>query len=104
MATEAQIRAALKNVLDPEIGVNIVDMGLIYGIEEKGGAVRVTATLTYPGCPLGQQIMDEIKAAVAALEGVKRVEVEITFNPPWDKDMMSQDGRDELDLLRQSMY
>jgi metal-sulfur cluster biosynthetic enzyme len=104
MATVEEIREALKNVADPEIGVNIVDLGLIYGIEEKDGAVRITATLTYPGCPLGPQIMDEIKEAVMALQGVRRVEVEITFNPPWDKDMMTQEGRDELDLLRQSTF
>jgi len=102
MATVEEIRQALKGVKDPELGISIVDLGLIYGIEEKDGLVNVTATLTYPGCPLGPQIMDEMKRAITGLEGVKRVDVEIVFDPPWTKEMMSEDGREELDLLRQS--
>lgn len=104
MATAEEIRQALKNVSDPEIGVNIVDLGLVYNIEDKDGNVKITATLTYPGCPLGPQIMEEIKRAVGGLQGVKRVEVEITFDPPWTRDMMTEEGREELELLRQSMF
>ncbi|MFH1106639.1 MAG: metal-sulfur cluster assembly factor [Candidatus Micrarchaeota archaeon] len=104
MATVAEIREALKNVHDPEIGVNIVDLGLIYEVTEKEGSVKVLATLTYPGCPLGPQIMGEIKAAVAGLGGVRKVEVEITFTPPWTQDMVTEEGREELSLLRQSTF
>jgi metal-sulfur cluster biosynthetic enzyme len=104
MATAEEIRQALKGVKDPELGISIVDLGLIYGIEEKDGRVNITATLTYPGCPLGPQIMDEMKRAVALLAGVKRVEVEIVFDPPWTKEMMTEDGREELEILRQSTF
>lgn len=104
MATVAEIREALKNVSDPEIGVNIVDLGLVYDVAETGGSVRITATLTYPGCPLGPQIAEDIKRAVMGLEGVKRVDVEITFDPPWTREMMTEEGREELELLRQSVF
>ncbi len=104
MASVEEIRQALKNVSDPEIGVNIVDLGLVYGVEEKDGNVRITATLTYPGCPLGPQITEDIKRAVSGLQGVRRVDVEVTFDPPWTQDMVTEAGREELNLLRQSMY
>ncbi|MBU1196962.1 metal-sulfur cluster assembly factor [Candidatus Micrarchaeota archaeon] len=101
MATVEQIQRVLKNVIDPELGINIVDLGLVYQIEEKRGHVHITATLTTPACPLGPQIVQSIQNEVKQLENVKRVEVEFTFDPPWNESKMSAEGKAELKALRQ---
>ena len=103
MATENEIREALKHVIDPEIGVNIVDLGLVYGIEENEGRVHVTATLTSPACPLGPVITQDAKNEVLKLDGVKSVDVEITFDPPWTPEQMTDDGKKELQFIRQGV-
>ena len=103
MATLQEIRETLKKVVDPEIGVNIVDLGLVYDVEDKGGNVKVTATLTTPACPLGPQIVNEVKYHVSRLPGVKEVEVEITFSPLWGPEMMTEEGRQELQFIRQGL-
>lgn len=87
----------LKTVYDPEIPVNIVDLGLIYGIEiTEDGKVNILMTLTAPGCPIGDTIAFEIKDKLMQIEGITDVNVEITFEPPWTLDRISEDGREVL--------
>ncbi|MCS7244684.1 MAG: iron-sulfur cluster assembly protein [candidate division WOR-3 bacterium] len=87
----------LKTVYDPEIPVNIVDLGLIYGIEiTEEGKVDILMTLTAPGCPIGDTIAFEIKDKLMQIEGITDVNVEITFEPPWTMDRITEDGREVL--------
>jgi len=88
-----EVRAALSTVDDPELGIDIVSLGLVYGIERDGGRVRVVYTLTSMGCPIGPMIEQEMVAAVAALDGVGSVEPELTFEPPWSPERMSDDAK-----------
>ena len=81
--TEAMVTDALRAVLDPELGLSIVDLGLVYGIAVDAGAVRVIMTLTTRGCPLHDVMLEGARAAVARLSGVTRVDVALTFDPPW---------------------
>ena len=90
---EAVVIEALRQVIDPEIGCNIVDLGMIYDVVISGPFVGVTMTLTTPGCPVGEHIADGAKYALLALEGVSDAEVAITFEPPWHPDMMTEAGR-----------
>jgi radical SAM protein len=87
--TPAQIVDALRAVFDPELGLSVVDLGLIYDIAVAGGAVSITMTLTTPGCPIHDAMPEWVRQAVAAVPGVERVEVELTFDPPWSPDRIS---------------
>jgi metal-sulfur cluster biosynthetic enzyme len=80
---EAEIRDALRRVKDPELGLGIVDLGLVYEIETNQGDVHVQVTLTSPGCPAGGQIIDDARSAVQALEGVRSVDIELVWEPLW---------------------
>lgn len=95
---EGKVRKALKKVVDPELGINIVDLGLIYDVRETHGAVVVEMTLTSPGCPLAGEIDQKIKGAVKGVAGVKKVTVEIIWDPPWTQDMISEEAKAELGL------
>lgn len=98
MTLKEDIVNELKTVNDPEIGINIVDLGLIYEVEEKSAnEVYIKLTLTSPACPLGPQIVDEIKQKLANM-GLT-ANIEITFNPPWGPDKMSEDGKLELGIV-----
>lgn len=101
MPTKEQILEALKQCYDPEIGINIVDLGLIYSVEmdEEIGKVKVTFTLTTPFCPLGPTLVDQIREIVASFEGVKEVETELTFDPPWSPQMATEEGKTLLRLM-----
>lgn len=81
--TAAEVTEALRGVVDPELGMSVVDLGLIYRIDVDGGAVRITATVTAPGCPLHDMMTDWIRTAVAQVPGVARIDVELTLDPPW---------------------
>jgi metal-sulfur cluster biosynthetic enzyme len=81
--TPAQVTEALRAVLDPELGMSVVDLGLVYGIAIDGGVVRITATVTAPGCPLHEVMTTWMREAVAKLPGVERVDVTLTFDPAW---------------------
>lgn len=97
MASSDDVKEALHVVHDPEIGINIVDLGLVYDIEvNEEGNVRVLYTLTSAGCPAGAQIDDDIKEAVAGLEGVREVRTEVTLQPPWSPEKMSELARSAL--------
>jgi FeS assembly SUF system protein len=91
---------ALKTVRDPEIPVNLVDLGLIYELQvKKGGIVYVEMTLTTPACPVAQSMPGEVEAAVGAVPGVGDVRVKLVWSPPWDRDRMSEEAKLELGLL-----
>lgn len=96
-----QIQAALESVYDPELKpANIVDLGLVYEIITKAsGTAKIVMTLTAPGCPVAGEIMDEVQRKVAAIEGVTEALVELTFDPPWTRDMMSEEAQLELGFL-----
>ena len=93
MPTVDEVEEALENVIDPELGLNFVELGLIYGIEVSGGDVEVTFTLTSPGCPIGPQVMEQIDEFVSELDGVDSVESTMTFVPPWTPEKMSEDAK-----------
>jgi len=90
----------LKEVYDPEIPVNIYDLGLIYEIDTtEDQTANIKMTLSTPGCPEADSIMDEIEDQITALAGIKKVEIDLVWDPPWNKDMMSEEAKLELDLL-----
>ena len=93
MPSVDDIEAALTNVIDPELGLDFVELGLIYGIEVEGADVHVTFTLTSPGCPIGPQVSEQIEEFVSEVDGVESVESSMTFSPPWTPDRMSEDAK-----------
>ena len=93
MPSVEEVEDALSNVIDPELGLDFVELGLIYGIEVDGAEVRVTFTLTSPGCPIGPQVAEQIDEFVSELDGVTSVESTMTFDPPWTPDRMSEDAK-----------
>lgn len=98
LLSEAQILEALRQVVDPEIDCNIVDLGLIYGIAIQGNRVTVQMTLTTHGCPMHESIGQGVRAALLNLDGVEEAEVEIVWDPPWHPSMMSDFGRARVGL------
>jgi FeS assembly SUF system protein len=97
---EKQIYEVLKTVYDPEIPVNIYDLGLIYEVEvDDYNNVDIVMTLTAPNCPMAEGIVAEVRDKVAEIEGTERVQVDLTFNPPWDKSMMTEQAKLELGFL-----
>lgn len=83
MATEKEIRRALRKVKDPELNLDLVVLGLVYGIDVNDSHVHAKISLTSPFCPVASQILDEAKAAIEGVEGVESAEIELTFDPPW---------------------
>lgn len=97
---ETEIVKVLKTVYDPEIPVNIFDLGLIYEIDVKDNKdVHIKMTLTAPNCPLADDVVRDVRDRVGSIPGVGQVEVELTWEPPWNKDMMSEEAMLELGLL-----
>ena len=95
-----RVEDALRQVYDPEIPVNIFELGLIYGIDiSEEGAVQIRMTLTAPNCPAAGAMPGEVESRVAAVEGVKDVTVELVWDPPWDQSRMSEAAKLELGLL-----
>jgi len=95
-----RILSVLKTVYDPEIPVDIFNLGLIYGVEcNENGKVEITMTLTAPNCPMADYILEDVKMKTAAIEGVSSVDVELVFQPEWDREMMSEEAKLELGLL-----
>jgi metal-sulfur cluster biosynthetic enzyme len=93
MPTVDEVMDALSNVIDPELGLDFVELGLIYGVEVEDANVHVTFTLTTPGCPIGPQVTDQIEEFVGDLDGVDAVECEMVFMPAWSPDKMSEDAK-----------
>jgi metal-sulfur cluster biosynthetic enzyme len=88
-----EVREALTNVIDPELGLDFVELGLVYEIEVEGGEVFITFTLTSPGCPIGPQVTEQMEEFVSELDGVERVYPKMVFTPPWTPEKMSEDAR-----------
>ena len=102
--TEDQVREQLKLVIDPELFVNIVDLGLVYDcritpLQPEGNRVEVKMTLTAPGCSMGESIKMDLENKVASVPGVSEVLVELVWDPPWDQSMLSESARLELGLM-----
>jgi metal-sulfur cluster biosynthetic enzyme len=93
MPTRDEVFEALRQVEDPELGMDIVDLGLLYDAEIAGSKVKVIHSLTSMGCPAGPMIQDDIRSVVSSLPDVDDVEIELTWDPPWTPDKMSEDAK-----------
>ena len=91
--TVDDVQEALTNVIDPELGLDFVELGLIYGVEVEGGEVFVSFTLTSPGCPIGPQVSEQIEEFVGELDGVESVHSTMTFSPAWTPELMSEEAK-----------
>ncbi len=98
MVSVEDVYLALRRVTDPELGVNVVDLGLVYGVEVEDGRVEVAMTVTTPGCPLQDVLPRWVEEAVAVLPGVTEVRVGLVLDPPWTPEMMTDRAREELGL------
>lgn len=97
---ETRIGGVLKLIYDPEIPVNIYDLGLIYEVNlDEDHIAHITMTLTAPNCPMAEELVEEVKYKVAGCKGVKDCDLKLTFNPPWDKSMLSEEAKLELGFL-----
>lgn len=98
MATDADIREALRHVIDPEIGVNIVDLGLVYRVGVEGARARIAMTMTSPACPLADYLKDLVTSAIhERVSDIADVDIQLEWEPPWDPRMMSDEARRQLD-------
>ena len=99
MVSKDSVIEKLKKVLDPELHINVADLGLIYNINVNKNNVSILMTLTFPGCPLGSIIHEEIKEKVGSIKEVGKVDLKITFDPPWDLSKISDEGRNQLGMI-----
>ena len=93
-----EVLDALRTVYDPEIPVNVVDLGLIYDVQVKESDVYVQMTLTFPGCGMGPYIGQQAEWAIQELDGVDEVQIELVFDPPWSPDLISEEARNQLGI------
>ena len=93
MPSVDEVTEALTNVIDPELGLDFVDLGLVYEVEVEGDEVYITFTLTSPGCPIGPQVSDQMKEYVGEVEGVSKVHPKMVFTPAWTPERMSEDAK-----------
>jgi metal-sulfur cluster biosynthetic enzyme len=93
MPTVEDVTDVLREVIDPELGLDFVELGLIYDVAVEDGTVRVTYTLTSPGCPIGPQVSEQIEEFVSELDGVDEVQPTMTFSPAWTPERMSEDAK-----------
>jgi metal-sulfur cluster biosynthetic enzyme len=93
MVDEDEVLEALSNVIDPELGLDFVELGLVYGVEIDGGTVNITFTLTTPACPIGPQVSEQMQEFVGEIEGVEEVVPNMVFSPPWTPERMSEDAK-----------
>ena len=98
VVTKEEVMEALHDVFDPEIPVNVVDLGLIYGCDVEDNNVTVEMTLTFAGCGMGPYIAQQAEWAIAEIQGVKNVDVELTFDPPWSPDLITEEGKTLIGL------
>ena len=98
MATKEDILETLRTVYDPEIPVNVVDLGLVYDVQVNDNDVYVQMTLTFPGCGMGPYIAQQAEWAIQDMEGVEEVEIEMVFEPPWSPDLISEEAKAQLGL------
>jgi metal-sulfur cluster biosynthetic enzyme len=97
---KAKVTEALRQVIDPELNCNILDLGLVYDVAIHDGSVTVKMTLTTPGCPMGESIAQGVQMALLGLEGVHEANVEVVWDPPWHPGMMSREGYERLNRHR----
>ena len=93
MATEEEVYEALEEVIDPELGLDFVSLGLVYDVEIENSEVFVTFSLTTPACPIGPQVSEQMREFVGELDGVEAVHPKMVFDPPWSPEMMSEDAK-----------
>ena len=93
MPTVEDVQDALTNVIDPELGLDFMELGLVYQVEVEGGEVFITFTLASPGCPIGPQVSEQMEEYVGELDGVAKVYPKMVFTPPWTPEMMSEDAK-----------
>ncbi len=97
LVTESNVLEALKEVYDPELGMNVVDLGLVYGVSAERGQVRVTMTLTTPGCPLHASLAEAVRSAIELMvPGAESVAIDLIWEPPWTPDRITEAGREAL--------
>src|SRR4030042_4998872 len=97
---EARLAGVLKSIYDPEIPVNIYDLGLIYKLEvDDEHTAHITMTLTAPNCPMADQLIEEVQSSITNTPGIKKVDLKLTFNPPWDRSMLSDEAKLELGFM-----
>lgn len=98
-ASAEEVHDAIRVVIDPELGMSVVDLGLVYGVEVSGGVARITYTLTSMGCPVGPMIEEQFKAIAGGLPGIEHVECQMTFDPPWSPEKMSEEARAAMGMF-----
>ena len=98
-APAAEVLEALTAVVDPELGVDVVNLGLVYAVTVEGSAARVSMTLTTPGCPLQATIEDQVRARVASVPGIEGASVELVWDPPWTPLAITEEGKRQLGWL-----
>ena len=96
MVDEKEVWETLKNCYDPEIPINIVDLGLVYDVNLDDDVVKIKMTLTAPGCPMSSFMIDDVRQKVMAVDSVKDVFVDVVWDPPWNPSMMSQEAKTKL--------
>jgi metal-sulfur cluster biosynthetic enzyme len=94
--TESQVRDVLRTVIDPELHINIVDLGLVYGVDLHGPSVDVQMTLTSPGCPYGPYLLHQVKDTLLQMKGIDDANIQVVWEPPWGPAKMSEEARLEL--------
>jgi len=99
MPTDVDVLEALRAVVDPEMFINIVDLGLVYDIRREEGKLVVDMTLTSPACPAGPQMLQQAKLALEALDDVDEAEINLVMSPPWSPDRMTEEARDQLGMF-----
>lgn len=99
MVTKETVLESIKQIIDPEIGINIVDMGLIYEVDINDTTVDIKMTLTSPGCPAGGQIVNGTQHVTQQMDGVEEVNVSVVWTPRWTPELMSEEARDELGIF-----
>lgn len=99
MADEQALLDALRQVVDPELMINIVDLGLVYDVAQEEQKVKVQMTLTSPACPAGPQIVHQAKMALEQVEGVNEAQIQLVMSPPWTPARMTDDARDQLGIF-----
>lgn len=100
---KAAVKEALREVIDPEIGLDVVELGLVYDVEVKDGAVLVDLTMTTPACPMGEQIVADAETRLHRVAGVGEVQIRLVWDPPWDPSRMSEKAKDALGWEKRSL-
>jgi len=99
MLSKKVVANKLDQVLDPELGISIVDLGLIYNVSIKGKDISVLMTLTFPGCPLAAVIQKEVEEKLNEIDGVGKINVALTFDPPWDSSKIAKPAKEKLGII-----